>query len=572
MLCPSDSPVSTRRRGVAVKIFSVLLSGASLLAIGGCDNAAGKADKRIDDFIAQAIPKMDGAEQDLSAAQKLLDNAARESDASLPQKIRAKALLAQIELQTAERVQPKIDQTQSQIDQLIWDINSMASQVQEHNQVAAALAKYDPAQLQTSLKKIISDAQGSADQPIWVKSEVGSVPTLAAARADADTLSTQISQLQEKLKSLTDQRNAAQAQGDQFSQQSDLAKGDAAVALFKQAADARKQSDELSVQIDQNNGLLARALADLTIKQGQQAVLKEAITDFTNQSSNADAGWTATQKLIADQLDQAKSVLGDETEAAGADDPTGGATIAAKAATLAKLVQENRSNRETAEQSLNSAVEQFHAAAQFADQLQNQLTTKINTPGPSDRPDVVAWKAMITALHSSRYHLQEANTEIHRAALFAGQASQAADLQQLAAVLKPILDSAKLSLPPSLADSDNKIADDLKNGREQADLAYKNADDLLNNIMNAPYVSEEQKKAAEVAEIFTQYGWYLLSSSVGDKQAGDHLKAAQAQRDLLIQGGSTLNNLPPDLAVAAAGPAPAAGSPTGTPGAAPATP
>ncbi len=564
---PCIDRVSNRRRGVAVKIFSVLLSGASLLAVAGCDTSSGKADKRIDDFIAQAVPKMDGADQDLSAAQKLLDSAARETDASLPQKIRAKALLAQIELQTAESIQPKIDKTQSQIDQLIWDINSMAYQVQEHNQVAAALGKYDPAQLQTSLKKIITDAQGSADQPIWVKSDTGSVPTLAAAMSDADTLSTQIAQLQEKLKSLTDQRNKAQAQGDQLSQQSDMAKGDAAVALFKQAADARKQSDELSIQIDQNNGLLARALADLTIKQGQQAVLKEAITDFTNQSANADAGWSATQKLIADQLDQAKAVLGDEATPAGPDDPTGGATIASKAATLAKLVQENRSNREAAEQSLNSAVEQFHAAAQFADQLQQQLTTKINSPGPSDRPDLVAWKAMITALHSSRYHFQEANTESHRAALFAGQAAQAANLQQLAATLKPVLDEAKLSLPATLADADNKIADDLKNGREQADLAYKNADDLLNNIMNAPYVSEDQKKAAEIAEIFNQYGWYLLSSSVGDKQAADHLKAAQAQRDLLIQGGSTLTNLPPELAVAAAAPAPA-----GTPGAAPATP
>lgn len=551
---------SLRRPGVAAKMFCSLLAA---LAVGGCDTSSGKADKRIDDFIAQAMPKMDGADEDLSSAQKLLDSAARETDASLPQKIRAKALLAQIELQTAERVQPKIDQTQSRIDQLIWEINSMASQVQEHNQVAAALSTYDPAQLQASLKKIVSDAQGSADQPVWVKSDVGTVPTLAAARSDADTLSTQIAQLQQKLKLLTDTRDKSQTETDALAQQSDLAKGDAAVALFKQAADARKQSDELSVEIDQTNGLLSRALADLAIKQGQQAVLNEAISDFTNQLSNADAGWAATQKLIADQLDQAKAILGDETEPAGADDPTGGATIAAKAATLAQLVQENRANRDAAEQNLNSAVEQFRTAAGFADQLQAQLTTKINSPGPADRPQVVAWKALIAALSPARYRLQEANTEIHRAALFAGQADSAASLGQLAATLKPILDVAKLSLPPTLADSDNKIADDLKNGREQADLAYKNADDLLSNIMQAPFVSEDHKKAAEVAEIFNQYGWYLLSSSVGDQQAADHLKAAQAQRDSLIQGGSTLNNLPPELAVAAA---PAAGAAGGTPG------
>ena len=560
----SDSRILIcRRPGVAAKIFCSLLAA---LAVGGCDTSSGKADKRINDFIAQAMPKLDGADEDLSSAQKLLDSAARETDASLPEKIRAKALLAQIELQTAERVQPKIDQTQSRIDQLIWEINSMASQVQEHNQVAAALATYDPAQLQTSLKKIINDAQGSADQAVWVKSDVGTVPTLAAAHSDADTLSTQIAQLQEKLKSLTDQRDQSQTQTDTLAQQSDLAKGDAAVALFKQAADARKKSDELSIQIDVNNGLLARALADLAIKQGQQTVLNEAIGDFTNQLSNADAGWAATQKLIADQLDQAKSILGEETEPADADDPTGGATIAAKAATLAQLVQQNRANRDAAEQNLNSAVEQFRAAAGFADQLQAQLTTKVNSPGPQDRPQIVAWKAMIAALSPARYRLQEANTEIHRAALFAGQADSAASVEQLAATLKPILDVAKLSLPPTLADADNKIADDLKNGQEQSDLAYKNADDLLNTVMDAPFVPEEHKNAAATADIFAQYGWYLLSSSVGDAQAAAHLQVAQTQRDKLIQSGVTLNNLPPQLAVAAT-PAPAA-----APGAAPTAP
>jgi hypothetical protein len=136
----------------------------------------------------------------------------------------------------------------------------------------------------------------------------------------------------------------------------------------------------------------------------------------------------------------------------------------------------------------------------------------------------------------------------------------------LAATLKPILDVAKLSLPPTLADADNKIADDLKNGQEQSDLAYKNADDLLNTVMDAPFVPEEHKNAAATADIFAQYGWYLLSSSVGDAQAAAHLQVAQTQRDKLIQSGVTLNNLPPQLAVAAT-PAPAA-----APGAAPTAP
>jgi hypothetical protein len=234
---------------------------------------------------------------------------------------------------------------------------------------------------------------------------------------------------------------------------------------------------------------------------------------------------------------------------------------------LAQLVKQNRENRDAAAQNLNSAVDQFRAAGGFAAQLQAQLTTEINSPGASARPDLVAWKAMILTLHPGRYRLQEANTEVHRAALFAGQAAEATSLQQLAATLKLVLDAAKLSLPPSLADADNKIADDLKNGREQADLAFKNSDDLLKDIPDAPFASEDEKKAAKVAEIFTQYGWYLLDASIGDPQAADHLKAAQAQRDDLIQSGVTLTNLPPELAVAAAAPAPA-----GTPGATPPTP
>ncbi len=536
---------------------SLILAGTTF-ALAGCGGGAGKADQQVAQYVQEAMPHLSGTPDDLKTAEALLASAAGVTDASPSVRINAKVLHGQSELQLAESIMPRIDADSAQINRLAWDVTAMAGQIQAHNQLAAALAMYDPAKVKDAIKSQIVDAVGAEDKPLWIKGDGISLPSLSAVSSSVTALQDQVGKLQDVIKSLGDQRTQTQAQGDQLTQQADLAKGNQAVSLYKQAVEARKGADALSLQIDANNIALTRAQQDLAVAQSQQDVLKQTISSLGNRSDALDADWADLQKQIAAQREQAKDILGDETEPAPDTDSTGGPTIASKANTMAALNQKNRANRADALSLLSSASQSFAEAATAADQLQLDLGQKLGAPGAAQRPDAIAWKGMMSTLSPAHYELLQADVEMHRAALFAGQAADAATLEQLAASLKPIADAAGLTLPPSLQDADNKIAEDLKNGREEADLAYKQADDLLSKIIEAGVVPDETRKAAHIARIFTQYGWYLLADSVGDNQAQAHLQAAEAERDSVTQGGQTLTNLPAELVVAAA---PAAGTP-----------
>jgi hypothetical protein len=549
-------------------VLAGLMAGGSVIWLGGCDTESGQADKRVNQDVSQALPKINGSEADRSQAQKLLNDATGQANAAagLPQRILAKGLLAQGELGAAELLQPKIDANQAKINWLAWEIDRLGSEIQSRNQLEAALAKYEPTAAQAAIKKNITDVQGSASQSDWVKSDAGTVQSLAAVTGSIASLQAQITQLQGTIQTLTDQRAKLVAQADKLNQQSDTEKGDKAVAVFKQASAAQKQAADVTVQIDQANVKLARAQADLSTQQGQRAVLNEAVKDFGGKSDAVDGDWTTINNQIKAMKESvAKDLLGDETQAV-AGDSTGGKTIAAKSGRIAELSKDNRALRDEAEQHLNNAVQFFKEAVTLADQQEKELKTREQLPENANRPDVEAWNQMIDALNPARYRLQEASALVHRAELFAGRASEAATRQQVAATLTPILKSADLELPASLQDSDEKIAADLKDGREKATASYKDADELLSNVTQGS-APEPQKLAANIAKIFADYGWSLQAAAAGDETtAKNQLGAAKAARDEAIGAGAVLRNLPPELASTAASATPSStGAPGGTP-------
>jgi hypothetical protein len=564
---PSSAALPVTQRRSPVRAAGSVLVLLTLAAAAGCGNVAGNADREVNGYIEEALPKLGGTPQDVSDAQSLLAKAAAVDSASPAQRIHAKVLQGQAELQAAELMQPKIDTDAMQIRRLGWDIASLAGQLQMHNQIAAALGQQDPAQLQAELKQDVSAVQGSAGgSPDWVKTGDNSVHTLASTNDTLTSLQSQASDLSAKAKSLTDERDRLQLEGDDLTQKSELAKGDQSVALFKRAADDRRKSDELSLEIDQTNIALSRVQGDIAIHQGQQTILNQAIAAYGQQSGAADAQWATAQKQIDAQHDAAKTVLGDETEATDlAKDPTGGMTIAAKAATLARLAQDNASNRDAALPHVNTAIQCFRDAESLARTVQTDLTQRASAVagGSTPRPETDAWNATRKTLDPSRYQLLQAQAQLESANLFAGQAAEAQLRQQLATMITPLLDADKLSLPAALQDSDNRIANAARTGVDQANAAYKAADDLLDGIIEGS-APEEQKKAAQQARIFADYDWYLWDQLQNQKSADDHLKSALAMRDAVLQNNTPLHHLPPELAVA-----PAAATPGGGPAPAP---
>jgi hypothetical protein len=543
-------------------LIASMMVGGSLTLIG-CDTDSGKADKNIEQQVTQATAAMNGSADDQERAQKLIADAAGQSNAvaSYPYRIRAKALQAQGEVAAAERLTPQIAANQAEINRLSWEIDNLAAQIKSRIQLSEALAKYEPTSVQNAIKKNVADVQqGDADKK-WVKSDTGVIDALAAVNATIASKQSDISKLQETIRTLTDQRTQLVAQADTLTQQSEREKGDKSVDLFKQGSGDQKKAADLTVQIDQTNVLLSRAQEDLATQQGQQAVLNDAVAGFGDKSNQVDVNWSQINKQAGDLRTQAaKNLLGDETNAPDVTaDPTGGKTISAKGARIVELAEANQKLREEAETDLNNAVQFFKDAVQMAELQQKDLKTRMQALPSQDKPEVIAWNALINVQTPARYRLQEANAEQHRASLFVGRVNEASTRSQTAANLKAVLDDAKLTMPAMFDDSDNKIAQSIDEGHKDADLAYNNASDLLTGIIDGA-APKEQQQAATIARIFNQYGWSLLAASAGDTQKADeHLKDAKDARDQAVSTGAVLTNLPPDLAMAKSTAAPTPG-------------
>jgi hypothetical protein len=532
---------------------AAVLTAAVLVSIGGCDTATGKADKQIHRNIAIASAQINGSDQDRSQAESLLMSVSQLPDASPTARMDVQELRAQLELRQAQQLQPQIDRTQAEILRLVWEMKELGAQIQASNELAADLGKYDPANIQAALTKSITQVQGSADQPQWIKTETGGVSSLAAVTASITSLQSQIDQLNGTIKTLTDQRTAQSAQADRFTQDSERAKGTKSVDLYKQGAEAQRRAEELSVQIDDNTVKLTRAQTDLDIARGQEKALNSAIKDLSAQSDQSASVWKTLQGQIEDQKAMAVALLGDANAAVNPDDPTGGSTLNSKAAALNEKLKAQRTLRQDAETHLNNAVEFFKDAGQNASALQSKLQTQIGESKNPSGPEVQAWRDESITVHPARYRLQQAIALDRRAAEASARAAEAAAVQQLAATIKPIVADLQQPLPGVLQDSDNKLADDVKSGRELADTSYQSADEQLKGITEGS-APEDQKHAARLASIFTQYGWYLLGSSVGDQTAGSHLDEAKAQRDEIQQNGADIKGLPAELVAAPAAP------------------
>jgi hypothetical protein len=562
---------------------AAICCGASLLLAcaggGGCDRSVSQADRSVDEKVSEAMARMNGSKEDRLQADSLLQAANNELNASIENKILAKEILAQNELRSAELMEPDIEQTQRRIDQLAWEIAQLAGQIQASNQVAVALSQYDPAtvgkgqkqSINDALKQKVAEVQGSPDKLEWSPTEGTTMPSLAGLAKDQTALQGRIDELQKQIQSLTDQRNALLAKSDDLMQQSGNEKGDKSVDLFKQGADARKQADNLLVQIDQTNVQLTRVRQDLAVKAGQQEALNGAIAAFNKNSDDVAATWKTLQQQIQQQRQQAKEMLGDELNPASPDEAKRPPVITDRGLMIEELNKANRQRRDEAEVHLNNARDKFAAAVSLAEQLERDLQAKMSDMKNQGRPDADAWKAEKTALAPARFQIQQANADLHRARLFAGRAAEAGTRQQIAAMLKPILDAAKLKLPESFQDNDNKFADDFKNGREQAATAYKDADELLNNASNGSG-SPEMQQAAHIARIFADYGWAQFATSTGDKEtAKTAIDTAKAEVDAATSNGATIRNLPPEL-VKAPATAPTTAPSEATPAAPPAAP
>jgi hypothetical protein len=567
-------PASFRR--VRFGFNALLLLGAAssaVLLMGGCDTESGKKDKEVSQALDSATIKMTGSATDRQTANATLTSAVRETTDSPPQQLRAKTLLADSELQMAQDLVAQILANDAQIDRLTREIGLLSNQIQSNNMLVAALVKHEPSKVQDAVTQNKATVTGSDSKPDWYKSDTSTISSMSADDAQVKDLTGKISDLQNTIKTESDQRNQLLDQADKLTQQSQHEVKQKSVDLFVQGSNARKQAADLTVKLDTDTAALARYQADLAAWQGQHDSAATAIKTFDDKSTAFAADWKTVQDMQATLNEASKEIMGDEPVPSNVPVPDkngdlnlkGDQTIGTRAAAIGDkekgLARKNHDLRSQAEAHFNNAIGKYGEAATIARTIRQTLTDLENKADPG-KPDREPWNQEKAALDPATYQLLQAEADLQKAEFFARSAAEAKVRLDLMDRVKPVLTEAKLTIIPTLDDDDSAIADQLKKSQASARESFKDAADLLTSISSQV---PELQKGAELQLIFAQYGWAILETAAGDAQAASiHMGLAKTAFGAAVSDGIALPPLPTELA---GSPPSAAGTvPGGAPG------
>ncbi len=532
---------------------------AAVTLAGGCDTDAGRADKAVEASLRKADEVGSGSPADRT---KALDAAAHESSASLPLQIRTFAQLAAAEMQMADAQTQAAATNSADIDRMAREIGGLTHSIAADNQLVVSLGKYQPQPALDALAQQKGAVAGSDDKPDWVRTDAGTLASTAATDKAASALQGQIAQLEQQVKSETDQRNDLMTKSDQLTQQSTREQHQQSVDLFTQGADARKQAADLAVKIDQDNSQLVRARADLAVQAAQQDALKAAAKGIDDRATAINQSWESIGEQIKAIKAHSTAQLGEATEPAlNAKVPP---TINGEAAALAKLVKTNRGIRDEAETHYGAAIGFYKDAYDRATQLKMKLAASIQSPERTERADREAWAVEKSATDPAHFQYLQSTALLERASFHARWAAEAKAVAAVEASVKPVLTEAGLAVPGSLEDVNGDAAKLVTDQQKLADAGFKDATDNLSNVTSGD-APAELKHGADVATMLGQYGWSLLAAASGDGAgATTHMQAASTAQANAIQSGPLPPMLPAELAPAPVAPTPGAAPAPGT--------
>ncbi len=547
-----------RKQLAGVLFASLAVSG--LILNTGCDSKSGEADKAIKAGIDASAAAVANGGDGLAE----LEKAAGIQEASPATRAHAKALLAQAELDAANRIlRQKFDQTgavnvdanEVKIAGLVGEITHTSQQIAAGNVLVAGYQKRDPKAERDAVQAKIEEAKGGAGKDAWFKQdkEPSTIPTLEAAKAKVAQLQGEISKNESQLKDLTDQRNAALQQADKLTQDSEGLRGTDAVKMYKDGAAARKNAGELAVQIDNTNAILDPLRADLKVAEGQQKAIETALAGFEAQIKQIDDSWAEVQKQADAQNTTAKALLSG-----------GEGSVTTKGTEMMALVDATKKLRAEAVDKLNNAATHFEEAAKAAEEIK-QLVSAANSG--RDQSVAKALKTLQEILNPASYKLQAANAHLQLANLHASAASSLAARGKMVASLKSALSPGGMSVPSGLDDS--SIDSELKSERGLAETSFKTAEDMYLAAQDATSANDDIRVASYIGRMTVLYGWSQLDAGAGNTEAAaTHLKSARDARDQAKNLAASFPVLPEDLELQQAK-APTA--PTTEPAAAPTT-
>ncbi len=561
---------------------TILLAAASAF-LAGCDNDERKADRQVQQDLAEArqVAQMGGEDANQASA-KLLQDAANRGDASAGVRATAKAAVAQNEMETADELLRKIDRAEMDLARVTWEISQLTEQIRTNASVVAGYKKYDPKPAREAIAQKIAEAQGGPGKPVWFTHGNATIPTLSAVKQEIARLEGEIAQRQEQVKSLTEQRGRILDDAEKAAAEADKLKGDKAVEVFKRSSELRRQAGEKAIEIEKLQAQINRLQRDLAVAQGQQTTLNEVIAQLQDQAATLDAGWKEIdvqvakhQALTAEMLGAAGAAPAATTNEAStsadqASTSTAGGTIAQKAVELGRMAAQIRKMREDAQLNANNAVKFFDDAYKAADELRASLQLQITDQKNTGRPEIETWKRLQAVVDPMQFRMQEAAADRLLGRLWADDAVSLGRRVALRDQMSAALEGTNLAVPQQVIDGD--LVGQRKAALEQADAAYKESDKLLSDIAESQ-APESLKDSAHVARALTLYEWAQVARQSGNEAAAaEHIQEAISQRNLAAERNLALPAMPVELGAAPQRAVPAEAAPATEPTTEPAEP
>jgi hypothetical protein len=551
---PLPAPRLTTWTILAAAAFGVCVNN-------GCeklDSEANQSERHVDD-VARTALENEEAQQPQLYGQAALDVTGK-SDVAVAH---ARQLEAQAEYNAGTQMMRQATNEASALAMQMIDIDHLLSTIQTSNALVVGYGKYDSTPIKQQAAEEISAIRGSATQDAWVAGD-HPVPSLSSVKQTISKLQGEIRQKQDQIESLTKQRVADLRKAEDLSEKADQATGEAWVSIYKQASNLRKKAADISTHIDNIIAEIAPLKVDLAIAQSNQQIAEAAIAGIHTQAVGAEQNFTDLSQSVHVQ-DAVERQVYDNATAAQKD---GATSLKAQLEALVKQAAMVQISWDAAVKLLSDSAEHFAAAQSAAESLQVKLDQRaVEIQG--DVPEKAAWDQLKHVYSATSFQYDRGVALQTLGMLCADEIASLKQLTNLKSRATEILNTAKLTIPPSLssADYDSAITQATNTGKE----SFTHADDLFQNVSNAPLASAEQKNGGRVARVLGLYGWYQFAILTGDSAAPEHLSAARDAIKDAMDNNAALPMLPLEiepriaLPATAAPPSASAATVTGTP-------
>jgi len=511
--------------------LGMIIACAAMLHAGpGCEDAQRQADKKVAEAIAksqQAAMKEGGAAE----AKRLLEAAAAEEGASDATKASAKSLLAQTNYAEAVKRLGELSAREAKVTELIGNIERLAQQIAANNLLIAQCKGSNPAGI-------------TPDEPL--KALAASKAKCTAMAADlAKRIAAVESQIRAKnadITALGSNRTTAAAKVDSAKEKAQEAKGEASLALFKEAAAARAQADNLTYAVGQEKDKLAGLQQSLAELKEQMKIALEGVAAADRQTAELTKAWGQAQAVMSRLAADSKSIAGDTFNRAG-DAKLKAAGVAATAKELAAAAASADQIRQEVDALLLKAYE-MHKAAHAAAGAVNAAMSQRRGKNSQSLEQEVGQK--MERLHSfEAYQLAESRVMITRGDLCAAHKSVLQSERRAFQVASAALRQAGLAVPAELNEA--AITRQLQAADKAARGYYAAADDLLKD--NIERGQADEKPQAYYSRIAAQYALYAMTGAQANlTTARDMLKEAiGAEGEDSSAPAKVMGPLPSDL-------------------------